>query len=727
MRIKHNLLFFLCGISFSLSGAVVENCRDLSRRGRLSEAARCYEKLAVSRDPYLRAEAFWGLQRYQEANEQFRAAVKLGPKNAYYKVRWGRLLLERFNPQEAASLFEEALAIDKNHPGALLGLALVASENFENKAVELAEKAALADPTLVEARELLARLALEDNNPQKAIEECGKALAISPQALDAMAIRATMDWLNDRPDTPWLNRILAINPVYGEVYATAGRFLVLNRRYEEGVRFYRKALELNPRLWEARSELGVNLMRLGLDQEARTHLELCYTNDYRSAATVNSLRLLDSYKNFVTLKSDNTILKLHKKEVELLRPYLEAELKRAIRTYEQKYKMRLAQPVQVEVYPDHEDFVVRTLGMPGLEALGVSFGYSVAMDSPSARRPGSFHWASTVWHELSHVFVLTATRHRVPRWFTEGMAVHEETAVSPEWGDRLSPNVILAIQEKRLLPVAQLDRGFVRPTYPAQVPVSYFQAGQICDYIARQWGDEKLLDMIHSFAQLKTTPEVVEQQLGLKPEEFDRRFLAWLKAGTRKTVQSFAEWNKRLHALAQLAASAKYDEVIREGRAIRDLYPDYVEAGNVYEFLAEAYLAKNDKAAAAAELERYASIGGRNPAALKKLAALLEELDRKKDAAAALHRLNYVYPMDEELHRRLGDLCLSAGNAQGAIGEYQALLALKPLDQAAAHFSLAKAYRAANQLDQAREHLLLALEAAPGYKPAQKLLLELVH
>ena len=29
---------------------------------------------------------------------------------------------------------------------------------------------------------------------------------------------------------------------------------------------------------------------------------MCYDNGYRDAATVNSLRLLDSYKNFVTLQ-----------------------------------------------------------------------------------------------------------------------------------------------------------------------------------------------------------------------------------------------------------------------------------------------------------------------------------------------------------------------------------------------------------------------------------------
>ena len=64
---------------------------------------------------------------------------------------------------------------------------------------------------------------------------------------------------------------------------------------------------------------------------------------------------------------------------------------------------------------------------------------------------------------MSHVFTLTTTEHRVPRWFTEGMAVHEETAVSPDWGDRLGPDVISAIKDKKLLPIAELDRGFIHP------------------------------------------------------------------------------------------------------------------------------------------------------------------------------------------------------------------------------------------------------------------------
>lgn len=664
------------------------------------------------------AESLWKQHRYEESKAAFESLIARYPRNAEYRVRFGRLFLERFNPPEAAKLFHEALEIEPKQADALLGLAQVAADGFEAQALEFAHRALEADPHMLEAQELLARLALEDNDPAKAAEEAHKALDMSAHATQAKAILATIDWLNDKPDTHW-------DPHSGAAYETAARIFILNRRYEEGIRLFRKAIALQPDLWSAHSQLGVNLMRLGLEGEARAELELCFENHYRDAATVNTLRLMDSYKNFVTYKTDRTVLRLHKKEAELLHPYFEAEMLRALSTYDKKYGFHLDRPVQVEVYPDHEDFAVRTMGMPGLGALGVTFGYVVAMDSPSGRPPGTFHWASTMWHELSHVYVLNMTNFRVPRWFTEGLAVHEETAASPEWGDRLDPHVIMAIKDKKLLPVAELDRGFVRPTYPTQVVVSYFEAGRMCDYIDREWGWPKLLAMIHDFAGGATTPEAIEKELGIKPEEFDKRFLAALTAETKKTVDGFDEWRKELKKVATEYKAHDYEEMIRDASGIRDSYPDYVEAGNVYQFLADGYLAKGDKKAAIAELERYAKVGGRSPDTLKQLATLLEEAGNRKEAAEVLDRLNYIQPIDEDLHRRLGDLWLGLGNTAAAIREYRAVLAKSPTDPAASHFNLAKAYRTANRPDAAKDELLLSLEAAPGFRPAQKMLLEL--
>src|ERR1039457_795260 len=291
------------------------------------------------------AESLWKQHRYEESKAAFESLIARYPRNAEYRVRFGRLFLERFNPPEAAKLFHEALEIEPKQADALLGLAQVAADGFEAQALEVARRALEADPHMLEAQELLARLALEDNDPAKAAEEAHKALDMSARATQAKAILATIDWLNDKPDTHW-------DPHSGAAYETAARIFILNRRYEEGIRLFRKAIALQPDLWSAHAQLGINLMRLGLEEEARAELELCYANQYKDAATVNTLRLMDSYKNFVTYKTDRTVLRLHKKEAELLHPYFEAEMLRALSTYDKKYGFHLDRPVQVEVYPD---------------------------------------------------------------------------------------------------------------------------------------------------------------------------------------------------------------------------------------------------------------------------------------------------------------------------------------------------------------------------------------
>ncbi|MCS7023544.1 MAG: tetratricopeptide repeat protein [Bryobacteraceae bacterium] len=709
----------------SAAALAVAECQKHRHYGRRQEARACYTQLSSRRDPYLMAEGLWGLGFYQDANSAFRQAVALHPKSAELRTRWGRLFLERYNGAEAEKLFREALELQPDYAPALVGLALAASEHFDAKAREFAEQALKLDPNNIEAQEVLARLALEDINFDKARQEAEKALQMNRDSLNAMAVLGVLEILEDKPQT-WLRRMDQVNPVYAPGYHFVGHQLQLNRRYSEAIEYLKEALKRDPDYWAAHSELGITYMRLGLEEQARRHLELAHNNGWRDAATTNSLRLIDSYKNFVTVPGERCEVRLDKKEAALLKLYVVPELEKAIATYEKKYKVKLAEKVKLELYPNHEDFAVRTLGLPGLGALGVTFGTVVAMDSPSGRPPGSFHWASTLWHELSHVFVLTATKHRVPRWFTEGLAVYEETAVAPDWGDRLDPTVLGAVRDKKLLPVSSLDRGFIRPTYPSQVIVSYFQAGRICDYIAQKWGFQKLLDMMHQFAQNVSTPRVIETQLQMKPEAFDQAFLGWLEQQLATPLARFGDWTKRLRQLAQAAREKRHDDVIQQGLEIRDWFPDYVEAGNVYEFLADAFIAKGDRKSALAELERYAKVGGRNPESLKRLAALYEEHSQPKNAMATLEKLNYIYPVaDPEMHRKYGELSLEHGSVNVAIREFQAVLASKPVDLAQAHYNLARAYRKANRMEEALDQVLLALEAAPGYRPAQKLLLEL--
>ncbi len=131
----------------------------------------------------------------------------------------------KIQSRRGGQAFYEALTIDPNYAPAYLGLARVAAERYDKKAVELAHQALEHDPKLVEARELLAYLALEDSDAPLAEKEAQQALSLSNDSLDAMAVLATIDWLNDKPESDWMARILKINPVYGDAYATAATSL----------------------------------------------------------------------------------------------------------------------------------------------------------------------------------------------------------------------------------------------------------------------------------------------------------------------------------------------------------------------------------------------------------------------------------------------------------------------------------------------------------------------
>ena len=201
--------------------------KPVKNTGRLLAVASLFA-VTLCAQTLQQAEALHRARRFKEANDVFKALEAKEPKNPDVKVAWGRLFLDNAQPDIAGPLFGEALTIKKDHAGALLGMALVAEEHFEARAVDLTKKALEADPKLLEAQELLARLALEDNDNPKATEEAKKAIAMDPGSIGGKSVLATIDLLADKKTTEW-------DPKAAAGYHTIGHFFVLNRRYEEGI------------------------------------------------------------------------------------------------------------------------------------------------------------------------------------------------------------------------------------------------------------------------------------------------------------------------------------------------------------------------------------------------------------------------------------------------------------------------------------------------------------
>lgn len=729
-------------------------CDRAAYRGARAEAQQCFMGLlAKSADPRIKADAARASGDVRTANSLFQEAVKAYPDDKALRARWGELFLSTHQNSEAAKLFQESLELDEHYAPAMLGLAKVAAGRFEEKARDLANEVIEKAPeSSLEAHLLLARAALEDGALADADASLDKAAKVAEKqklpTLEIDALRASADLLRGKTDSEWTARALKANPGYGDAYAIPAYFYVITRRYREAIDLYRKAVAIEPGLYSAHTELGVNLLRENKVDEAQEHLAVAYRGDPFSAPVVNTLKLIDSFKNFVVVshlpdpnapaaavapgatppaKNPGALLRLHKNEAPVLDGYVLDLVNRTIAEYSQRYAFELKEPVVVELYPEHDDFAVRTSGLPGIGLLGVTFGYLVAMDSPTGRSDADFHWGTTLWHEMAHVFTLEKTKHLVPRWFSEGVSVYEEWTTGPLPGRHIPLSVLRAIKDDKFLPVAELDRGFIRPTYESQVIVSYMQAGLTCEYIAGRWGQQALRTMLDQYAAGKETPAAIEAALGVAPEQFDKDFAGYVQAQVGKAAANLEAWQKAAKE-AQLAFGGKeWKRASAAAAHAIELIPEYVDEGSPYLIKARASRELGDEEQASATLLDYRRLGGHDPSALLALAKSLAAKGRNDAAIGVLDDVLMVAPLREEVHAELGDRLLAAGDAKRAVKEYEVLLAMNPHDLAGAHFRLAKAYLAADDRGSGREQLLYALEIAPGFREAQQLLLEIVR
>jgi len=744
---------FAITIEYALDRApALVACDRFAYRGARAEARACFQKLlAENADPRIKGDAARATGDVRAANAFFQEALKQYPMDAPLRVRWGELFLATHQNNEAIKLFNEALEIDAAYAPAKLGLAKVAAGGFEEKARDWAMQVIEESPdSSLEAHLLLARTDLEDGKVEDGDKKLDEALEIAQNqklpVLEIYALKASADLLRGKTDSEWTAKALAQNASYGEAYATPAYFYVITRRYREAIELLKKAVDIEPDLYSAHSELGVNLLRENKIDEAQQHLQIAYRGDPFSAPIVNTLRLIDSFDNFVVkshlldrdapaaaagpeapAKNPGALLRMHKDEAEVLEPYVLDLTNKAIGLYSKRYGFELKEPVIVELYPEHDDFAVRTSGLPGIGLLGVTFGYLVAMDSPTARADSNFHWGTTLWHELAHVFTLEATGHLVPRWFSEGVSVYEEWSTGPLPGRHIPLPVFQAIKEDKLLPIAELDRGFIRPQYEAQVIVSYMQAGLICEYIAKRWGQKGLEGVLKEYGAGKETPAALQAALKISAEQFDKDFAGYVQEQVGSVVANLEPWQKAQQEAQAAFVEKDWKAAGAAAASAIELFPDYVDEGSAYIVKARAHKELGEPNQVTATLLDYRKLGGHDPAALISLAKSLAEASRNDDAIKVLEDVLMVAPLREEVHSELGDRLLEAGDAKRAIVEFRALLAMNPHDLSDAHYRLAKAYFAAEDRASSREHLLYALEIAPGFREAQQLLLEIVR
>jgi tetratricopeptide (TPR) repeat protein len=708
----------------------------LEEVGRRDEASEIYRNLIrrfqngtvrTGNDLYYVAQSLRAMEFFHESNDLLRVVTQQNPRHAEAFLAWGDLLAEKYNDPEAVASYEDALRIDPNMPEAHLGIAAVLADENPERSQQSLDRALEVNPNLIDGFLLRARQHIDAEQYDEADEETAKALEINPRSPAALSLLAATHYLRDDQEAfdRYVRQVLDINSNFSELYYTLAELCVSVRLYEQAVEFAREALRLNERDWSAMSLLGINLLRIGEEEEGKAALEVAYENDAFNVWTVNTLTLLDSFENFDRFETEHFEIKLHKEESGVLAPYVTELLEEAFTTLSSKYGFEPDTPITFEMFPDHEDFAVRTLGLPGLGALGVSFGKVVVMDSPSARPPEEFNWGGTLWHEFAHVITLGTTDHKIPRWFSEGISVYEERKAVPGWGEDLRVDYLAAINEGQFLPIAELNNGFVRPTNPGQVTLSYFQASLVCDYIDEMHGFDAILEMLSLYREGRGTEEVFQQALGMSLSAFDREFTGWVRAKVAFIdLEQFREFT--LEGFQALEGGDFETAIEALTRAI-EMYPEYTAEQNPYEMLAEAYVGRGDQASAIETLSQFSALSEYAYSTNLKLAGLMRESGDTAGAADILKRAMYIHPMDLEGHRELGAVLLEREDYAGAAREYGVLVELGAPDLANTYFNLASAQFGAGQLVEARRSILRCLEIAPSFEAAQELLLRIVR
>jgi tetratricopeptide (TPR) repeat protein len=337
---------------------------------------------------------------------------------------------------------------------------------------------------------------------------------------------------------------------------------------------------------------------------------------------------------------------------------------------------------------------------------------------------------------------------RVPRWLTEGISVYEEKRARAEWGREMDVAFAGMLDRGETLKLKDLNAAF---TNPKTISLAYYEASLLVEHLVTAFGDDGLRRLLRTYGTgvdtdtaLKTAlntdfdqlqvgfDQAIDRQFGnlrralAAPEEGD---LGKLPLDALRVV---AAGNARSYpvqlALGRaLRKAGQADEALQAFERAAALVPMAAGATSPNAQIAEIALEKKDKPRAIAALTALVAADFNNVDAARQLAGLLKEagVDDPVKTQPVYQRIVAIDPFDAEAHAALGRLAMGKGDTDAASREFRVVVALGPVDQAAAHTDLAESYFKGGKRSEARKQTIAALEIAPTYARAQNLLLKL--
>lgn len=685
-------------------------------------------------------------------DEFFNRAIRSDPNCLDAYLAAGELALSKQDYELAADQYRKALERFGTDPDVHYGLAKAFYPSDRQAMIASLDAALHVNPRHAPSLILMAEHQIDCEDYDSATKLLDKVLAVNAWQPEAWAYKVVLAHLANDTEAVKTYRANALkywetNP---EVDYLIGRKLSQKYRFSEGATYQYRALKLNPEYVPAKIQLAQDLLRLGAENKGWALADEVHNRDAYNILAYNLVNLRDHLSQFKTLRTDGFILKMDKLEADVYGDKVEKLLQQAKTELCQKYDMKLDHPVTVEMFPNQQDFAIRTFGLPGGDGfLGVCFGDVITANSPKAER--LTNWQALLWHEFCHVVTLSLTQNKMPRWISEGISVYEESQRNPTWGQRMTPEYRKMILDGELTPISQLSGAFLSPPSATHLQFAYYESSLVVEFIVKQYGLESLKAILTDLAKGDEINTAISRHVA-PLEKLEKEFEAFTQKRARDLAPN-ADWEQpekdqfdptdrealagwlaehpnnfrvlTLYAKA-LIANQQWDQAKKTLSKLITLYPQYTGDDNAYQLLAGVHRQLGETEEEREVLDKLATL---SPEAAYAYGRLIDIAEEKQDWQAVIQygqKYMAVYPMLTKLYWQLGRANEEFGHDEEAVELYDRLLLLDPPDPVEVNYRLGCLLQDKNPAE-AKRHVLMALAEAPRFRQAHRLLLEIIN
>ncbi|MGB7325673.1 MAG: tetratricopeptide repeat protein [Rubripirellula sp.] len=661
------------------------------------------------------------------------------------------LALEKGDYKVAADTLDQAGLLDAADPR-IPALAAKAWANSDAaKASNLLNEALQRNPRFIPALLYRAESEIDAEQYDAAYKTIQEVLVVNLHQPQAWSLLAVLAHLEGRYEIEALMRAAALstwdqNP---EVDHLIGKKLSQKYRFAEGAQYQRQAIEVDSGFQAATFQLAQDLLRLGQDETGWILAEEVSREDPYNVVAHNLNTLNDRIKGFTRIESDGIEVRMEAREASIYGGEVMNLLREAKLVLCEKYDVKPNAKIVVEIFPEQKDFAVRTFGLPGGAGyLGVCFGRVITANSPASQGPSPANWQSVLWHEFCHVVTLEKTRNRMPRWLSEGISVYEERTRDPAWGESMTPKYREMMLGDDLTAVSDLSGAFLSPPSPTHLQFAYYESSLVVEYLIDNYGLDSLLKTLDDLADGLSINDALARNVG-SVEKLDAQFAEY----ARKVANQFApdaSWDEPTPELASdakamsewiasnpsnyFALTAKADREIASAdyaaakttlEAMRDLGLATGKSGGLLEKLATVYRELDDVASEKETLVQITQLTSDSLSSLDRLIQIARDQGDYNSMQSFGQQFLAIQPLIETGHTAVVDASEELGAHDQAVQSLSALAMMEPVDPAAIDFRKAKSLAKLNRKLDAKLAVLKALDEAPRFRDAHRLLLEL--